>query len=117
MNQPFIEAYDFGKIQVAGTEYTQDIRILNGRVIPDWWRKDGHSLVPEDLPEVLETAPAVLIIGTGYYGRMVPHASFREAAEAKGIRLIEEPSGQAVDTFNRLFETEPSLAAGFHLTC
>lgn len=39
-----IEKYSFGKIVVNGAAYANDIKIVQGRVIPDWWRKKGHSI-------------------------------------------------------------------------
>ena len=35
------------------------------RVVSNWWRRDGHSLVLEDLEEVLDELPERLIVGMG----------------------------------------------------
>jgi hypothetical protein len=39
-----IEKYSFGKIVVNGVTYTSDIKIVQGRVVSDWWRKKGYSV-------------------------------------------------------------------------
>jgi hypothetical protein len=39
-----IEKYSFGKIVVNGVTYTNDIKIVQGRVVSEWWRKKGHSV-------------------------------------------------------------------------
>lgn len=112
-----IEQYEFGKIVVDGEQYTQDIKIIDGSVIPDWWREDGHSLTTGDVQDILQAGPDILVVGTGYYGNMKPEESFRESVKDKGIELIEKKSGEAVQTFNELQETGKKVAAGFHLTC
>ncbi|MGB9440927.1 MAG: hypothetical protein WCB15_23500, partial [Desulfobacterales bacterium] len=43
-NSAMIEKYSFGKIVVNGVTYTNDIKIVQGRVVSDWWRKKGHSV-------------------------------------------------------------------------
>lgn len=112
-----IEEYHFGRIVVNGQTYANDIKILNGEVHPEWWRDEGHRLVPGDARDLLEAAPDLLVIGTGYYGRMRVDDRFREAARKAGIELIEEKTGDAAKTFDRLRDEGKDVAAGFHLTC
>jgi hypothetical protein len=49
-----IEKYSFGKIVVNGVTYTNDIKIVQGRVVSDWWRKKGHSVSIEDIQDILD---------------------------------------------------------------
>jgi hypothetical protein len=37
-----IERYSFGNIIVKGETYTNDIKIILGKVVPEWWRRSGH---------------------------------------------------------------------------
>ena len=46
-----IEKYSFGIIVVNGVTYTNDIKIAQGRVASDWWRKKGHSVDIEDIQD------------------------------------------------------------------
>ena len=65
-----LDGYRFGRVLVDGEEHTKDVIVLPNRVVGDWWRRDGHSLVLEDLEDVLDELPERLILGTGAYGRM-----------------------------------------------
>jgi hypothetical protein len=111
-----IEAYDFGTITIDGETFTTDLKVVGGRVIAGWWRKEGHNLLPDDIGDILETKPAVLVVGTGHDGLMhISSAVVAGLAEA-GIRLVAKPTRQACEEFNRL---SPTCATAFaaHLTC
>ena len=111
-----IEAYAFGKITVGGKTFTSDLKIVRGKVLPGWWRTQGHNLLPEDIEDILEAKPEVLIVGTGHNGLMrVSRAVEQRLAEA-GINLIAKPTGQAADEFNRLSDGR-EIAFAAHLTC
>jgi hypothetical protein len=43
--------------------------------------------------------------------------SVAEEIRGKGIDLIAENTGSAVETFNRLQDEGKNVAGGFHLTC
>jgi len=65
-----INNYDFGRIVVDKKEYNRDLIVFADKVIPNWWRKEGHSLDVEDLKEVLRFNPEVIVVGTGFCGIM-----------------------------------------------
>jgi hypothetical protein len=65
-----VSHYSFGRIVVDGAEHTRDVIILPDRVVGDWWRRDGHSLVLDDLHDVLDDLPDHLIVGRGAHGRL-----------------------------------------------
>jgi hypothetical protein len=111
-----IEAYDFGTITVDGKTYTRDLKIIAGRIVRDWWRKEGHNLLPEDIEDILEARPGVLVVGTGHDGMMrVSRTAQNRLAEA-GIELVAKRTRQAVDDFNRLVPSG-NVAFAAHLTC
>jgi hypothetical protein len=60
-----IGGYSFGRIVVDGQEETRDLIVLPDRVFRNWWRRNGHGLVLDDLAEVIDELPKTLIIGTG----------------------------------------------------
>jgi hypothetical protein len=112
-----IEDYNFGKIVVDGMTYRDDIKIVQGRVVSDWWRRSGHTVHLEDISDILATVPDVLVIGKGNPGYMQVAPDLKEHLRQSGIRLIEEKTAQAVKTFNRMCREGRHAAAGFHLTC
>jgi hypothetical protein len=110
-----IEGYRFGRIVVDGEEHTRDMIILPSRVVPNWWREEGHSLVRNDLGDVLEEPPERLIVGTGASGLMRPDPATLEVLRHRGIDVVVARTGEAV----RLYaEADPATtAAALHLTC
>jgi hypothetical protein len=113
---PRIEDYRFGRIVIDGQSYTHDVIIYPDRVDGSWWRKEGHRLAPEDLPEVLRRPPEVLVIGQGNPGLMAVPPETRRRFEEAGIALVVEPTARACETYNRLSREKRTVAA-LHLTC
>ncbi len=114
-----IEAYRFGNIRIGSRSYGSDVIIWPDRVVDGWWRKQGHSLCPEDLEEVMAGRPARLVVGTGASGVMRVPESTRRWLESKGVELMAAPTGEAVQIWNRWLDdgiVEGAVAA-LHLTC
>lgn len=112
-----ITGYEFGRIVVEGTPYTSDIVITPSGVKDGWWRREGHSLDREDLTEVIAADPEVVVIGTGYHGRMVVPEETRRYLEARGVRVLAARTGEAVAAFHRLQQECARVVAALHLTC
>lgn len=112
-----IESYGFGRIVVDGKEYTTDLIIFPDRVKDGWWRKQGHRLYIEDIEEVIEKRPEVLVVGTGYSGLMTVPAETKRYIEDSGMKLIIQPTKQACETYNKLIQSGKKAVAAFHLTC
>jgi hypothetical protein len=116
-----IEHYSFGEITVQGIRYTKDLIILcqggSCKVYPNWWRKEGHFLQPEDLEVIWEARPEYLIVGTGASGVLRVDQRVIEKAKALGIKLEVARTLEAVKRFNELLVSASSLAGAFHLTC
>ncbi len=116
-NSMKIQAYDFGKIDIEGKIYTSDVIILPEMVKDSWWRKQGHSLHIDDLTEIIEAKPDVLVVGTGYYGRMTIPPETKSFLESKGIEIRVAETSDAVEEFNRLQQNVGRIVAALHLTC
>ena len=110
-----IEGYEFGRIVVDGTEQRRDVIVLPTRIVANWWRREGHALVMEDLLDVLEELPRRLIVGTGAMGRMRPDPGAIRELESRGIEVEAMPTHQAVRRYSEL--DRESAAAALHLTC
>lgn len=112
-----IESYRFGSIRIDGQTYTNDIKIVNNSVKPDWKRKNGHIVLAGDIEDILEAGPEIMVIGKGSPGQMAPDRKLAEELERKGIRMISKPTAEAAEEFNALQKENRKIAAGFHLTC
>ena len=112
-----IDDYDFGKIDIEGKHYTSDVIISPETVKDAWWRKTGHRLHVEDLDDVVRANPDVLVVGTGYYGRMVVPDETKVYLQTKGIEVRVMRTSEAVEEFNRLQQNYARIVAALHLTC
>ncbi|MEA1965318.1 MAG: MTH938/NDUFAF3 family protein [Candidatus Aerophobetes bacterium] len=111
-----IDSYEFGHIVIEGKSYTSDIIIYPQKIDAHWWRKEGHLLLPQDLKEVLEEKPEVLIIGTGDSGLMKVPPETLMYIKSKGIEAKVEPTRLACRLYNKVYSSRRTIAA-LHLTC
>lgn len=112
-----IEKYSFGSITIDGKEFTKDVIIFPDRVFSPWWREEGHSLSLEDLKEVIDAKPSLLIIGTGAYGIMnVPGETLQKLKE-KNIETVSAKTEEAVRLYNKSIQKDKNTIACLHLTC
>jgi hypothetical protein len=111
-----IESYGFGRITINGRRYSRDVIIFPDNVKDGWWRREGHRLSLEDLKDVFEAKPEVLVIGTGYSGLMKVPQEVKDYVKSKNIQLIVENTRKACQTYNRLSRSRKVIAA-FHLSC
>ena len=110
-----IERYEFGRVLVDGREHTKDVIVLPDRVVGNWWRKEGHSLVLDDLDQVLDDLPETLLVGAGADERMRPDPGALDKLRARGVDVQVLPTDEAV---RRYGELDPErTAAALHLTC
>ena len=114
-----ITDYAFGKMTVNAHAYTRDLIIFpDGRIQTDWFRQAGHLLRESDLKAVLLQSPALIVAGTGAYGRMSIAPGLDRSLEKKGIRLVALDTPEAARFYNTQFnKNPPGLCGCFHLTC
>lgn len=112
-----IEEYGFGKIVVAGIRYDKDLIIYQDKVVPNWWRRNGHELAAADIEKsVEEFNPSVIIVGSGKWGMLKVLPETKTYLENLNIGLVIERTGRAWKAYNKLLQNERPLGA-FHLTC
>jgi hypothetical protein len=110
-----IRDYRFGHVVVDGQAHTRDVIVLPGRVVGNWWRRDGHTLVLDDLDDVIEELPERLVVGCGAASRLRPDPGALEMLRSRGIEVEVLPTAEAV---RRFAECDPArTAAALHLTC
>ncbi len=112
-----ITDFAFGKIVVNGKTYSDDIKIVRGQVISDWWRKRGHRVDVEDVADILESRPDIVVIGKGSPGLMKSSSSLRDYLNGNNVELIEKKTAKAIEVFNKLYQEWKRVAAGFHISC
>jgi len=111
-----IDSYDFGKIVVDGKTYNSDLILFEDRISSNWWRKSGHRLIPEDIKEILEDKPEILIVGTGAFGYMIVSDETKKVLRENNIELISQKTKEACKTYNKLSKDKKVVLA-LHLTC
>ena len=112
-----IDSYQFGKIVIEGVDYNSDLIILGDTVHSDWCRKQGHSLVADDLKTILKAKPSVLVVGCGASGLMDVPDQTRQALKERDIQMEMYDSYKAIQKFNEFSEAGVNFAAAIHLTC
>jgi len=112
-----IDSYSFGSMTVDGTVYEADLIVFPDRVKSNWWRKQGHSLAVEDLDEVINYKPEVLIVGKGASSCMEIPSATKKGLKEKQIELIEENTEEASQLFNEQIKKGKRAVGAFHLTC
>ena len=112
-----ITDFSFGRIIANGQTYSTDIKIVQGTLVPDWWRRSGHTVEIEDVQDALDTELEILVIGKGQPGYMRAADALRQHLAERNIKLIEEPTAKAIETFNRFFKEGRRIAGGFHVGC
>jgi len=112
-----IDDYAFGRIIINGQQYSNDLRIIQGIVVPEWWRISGHLVEPDDVTDIMGSNPDIIILGKGSPGMMQSSESLKNLLKSRNILLHELPTKEAVSLFNTLSRESKNIAAGFHLTC
>ena len=110
-----LSGYRFGRVEVDGIPHREDLWICEERVGP-WWRREGHRVYPEDLAEILEFSPEVVIIGTSFSGMFKVTKEGEALLSSRWIELFALPTKEAVELYNELARKK-QVAVLLHLTC
>ena len=111
-----INSYSFGTITIDNNKYTKDLIIFPEKINPNWRRKTGHLLSEDDITEILDYKPEVLIIGTGASGLMKVDDRVKDKLKSLGIEFIIKKTSEAVAEYNRIYKDKKVVCA-LHLTC
>ena len=111
-----IEDYRFGAIRISGKTYRSDVIIYPDHTDSQWWRKQGHSLVTDDIRDVIDARPDVVIVGTGQPGLMQVSDETLTEMKQLNIEMIVMPTEQACKEYNRMVSKKKVIAC-LHLTC
>lgn len=111
-----INSYRFGSIEVNEKRFTRDLIIFPDHITKNWRRKTGHLLMLDDISEVIDAEPELLIIGTGAHGLMKIDGRLKDKLRNSGIDFIAKKTSEAVDEYNRVYKDKKVICA-LHLTC
>jgi hypothetical protein len=112
-----IKSYEFGRIEINSTVYTNDVIIYDEHVNSSWWRKEGHYLQMEDIEEILKEKPDVIIIGTGKFDTMKVSSNVKEELDSRGIEAIYTSTDEACKRHNEISGSSKKIVTALHLTC
>lgn len=113
---PDIEHYRFGKMVVNGEAITKDLVIFpDGHIKKNWYRNKGHFLEFNDIFDLVEVKPDIIIVGTGAFGMMKVDQNLSK--KLADCRVINLKTSKAVERYMREIKLNNNIGACFHLTC
>lgn len=112
-----IQSYRFGFIQINGKDYRNDVKLIGEKVVPEWWRSQGHLVQVKDVQDLLNADAEICIFGTGAYGSMRVSDSVRSEFQDRGVEVLLQKTESACDTYSRLLQDGKMVVAGLHLSC
>lgn len=110
-----IDDYKFGRIVIGKKVYTKDVIVFPDHVKENWWRKSGHNLVEDDIKDVIEYRPELLVIGRGKFGLMKVGEELLKKLKELGVEVVVGKTDEAIRVYNSS-DVERKVGA-FHLTC
>ena len=111
-----IENFTFGSFMIDGSEYRYDIKIKGEEIIP-WQYIKHHTVLADDIRELVEEKPELLVIGTGASGLVRVDDEAISFAESQGIKCIIKPTGEACEEYNNALKENKKVCAILHSTC
>jgi hypothetical protein len=112
-----IDSCAFGSIVIDGKKYTSDLILFpDGRVKSHWRRRAGHRLAREDIQELIDAGPDIIVAGIGVSGMVKPETDLERWLETRGIRFLPAANQEAAEIYNRSV-SQKKVGACFHLTC
>lgn len=111
-----IDSFQRGQITIEGKRYNSDVIVFSRRVKSNWRRKEGHQVHPEDIDEVIQDKPEILVVGTGEDEGMRISPETRICLAEQGIEIIDQATDKACQTYNQLCSSRKVIGA-FHITC
>jgi hypothetical protein len=112
-----IENYQFGKIKINGEVFDYDVEVRWNKEVLKWRRGESHIIDIEDVKRAVEQNPEKIVIGTGESGIAKATEEAQGFIKEKGVDLVIETTGKAVEVFNEEAKKAKRIIGLFHLTC
>lgn len=117
-----LESTKFGRVTINGKAYP-DVLLVGDEIIPRNLRRlhrrygTAHLVPPEELDQLLEAGPEVLVIGTGQQGLLNVDGCLKELAKEAGVSLVVKRTPLALCEYQRLVAEGKKVNALIHVTC
>ncbi|MBI2109901.1 Mth938-like domain-containing protein [Candidatus Woesearchaeota archaeon] len=111
-----IDEYKFGSFRIKGKNYLDDVKIIGNKVRGYSLMDHRKGLTLEDMKDIIEAKPKIVIIGSGATGLLIINKDVKDFLRTSGSQVIVEKTSDAVGTFNRLTKENNNVAAFLHAT-
>ncbi len=112
-----VNEYSFGRIVIEGKVYKSDVIVGRDFLKDGWWRKEGHRVQIEDIDDIVNYRPEVVVFGTGAYGAVRVDREVVEKLKEMGVEVIIDKTEKAVKIYNKLLKEGKKVLLAAHLTC
>ena len=111
-----IDEFKYGFFKVDRKEHYGDIKIINDKV-KQWPSRERFILRKEDLKDIIEAKPDILIIGTGATGLLQVSKELQMELQQLRIKIYIEKTVQACQRYNKLKRELKNVHALLCATC
>ena len=105
-----IHAYSAGGIVIADTIYDSSLILSSNTIIGNWHPENIFQLTPDDLDQIIELNPELVLLGTGAK-LLFPEHTITMAFYSRNIGFEVMDTGAACRTFNVLLAEERRVFA------
>lgn len=110
-----IEEYKIGMFKIDGKTYVYDIKIADK--VRHWPDREGYELKIQNIQDLINKKPAILVIGTGANGMMNVSEEIKEILYAHKIKFFIEKNPKAVELYNQYLKEKKNICGIFPATC
>jgi uncharacterized protein len=96
-----IQSYAKGQVRIGGVTYHNSLIVTPSGAVDDWRPDDFKNLIRDDLAQLAELEPEIVILGTGATHRF-PHPKLAEPLMERRIGLESMATDAACRTYNIL---------------
>ena len=116
-----IDSFKFGAIMINGKKHKHDVLLFPDGTLRErnrgFWRLGSHSIKKEEVLELIEASPDIVIIGTGAMSRAKLTPDAESAVREVKAELMVLPSKEAAEKWNEQVGLGKRVAALIHITC
>jgi hypothetical protein len=118
---PQVTHLSWGRLEVEGVDDVfKDAKLFPGGARAWDWNETGTNhepgIQPADVEELLDRGATVVVLSRGFHGRLDVTQDALRMLEDRGIGAHVRQTGEAIQLYNELRETE-RVGALIHSTC